>query len=87
MKRRIGVPAQRMAKASVGDKNMPPLLNLGKLMRGTLVKRPSSTVRSPYVADVSLNKETVLAHAPALDVGGMVSFALQYLHNVLVHIT
>ena len=63
---------------------MPPLLNLGKLVRGTVVKRPSATIRSPYVADVSLFKggkkkksvsssetETVLAHAPSLDVGGM----------------
>ncbi|KAL7441954.1 hypothetical protein ACHAXH_006079 [Discostella pseudostelligera] len=60
---------------------MPPLLDLGKLVRGTLVKRPSAAIRSPYVADVSLLDDngkattmkaaTVLAHAPALDVGGM----------------
>ena len=56
-----------------------PLINLGKLARGTLVKRPSATVKSPYVADVSLSSgrtktaaaRTVLAHAPSLDVGGM----------------
>lgn len=57
--------------------DMPPLLNLGKLIGGSLVKRPSATIRSPYVADVSLMKgkvkssTTVLAHAPSLDVGGM----------------
>jgi hypothetical protein len=56
---------------------MPPLLDLGKLVRGTLVKRPSASIRSPYVADVSLQTakkadgNLVLAHAPALDVGGM----------------
>ena len=55
-----------------------PLLDLGKLVRGTLIKRPSASIRSPYVADVSLFKKgkkkdsnVVLAHAPALDVGGM----------------
>ncbi|KAL3760420.1 hypothetical protein ACHAWU_005955 [Discostella pseudostelligera] len=69
--------------------SMPPLLDLGKLVRGTLVKRPSAVIRSPYVADVSLLDDsgksttkmkaesssktatTLLAHAPALDVGGM----------------
>ncbi|KAL9181034.1 hypothetical protein ACHAXT_009839 [Thalassiosira profunda] len=69
-------------KVSSGDKRstaeMPPLLHLGKLVRGTLVKRPSAAIKSPYVADVALlngkkkaSAETVLAHAPALDVGGM----------------
>ena len=53
--------------------NMPPLLTLGRLIRGTLIKRPSATIRSPYVADVKIpgKKDTVLAHAPALDVGGL----------------
>lgn len=55
---------------------MTPLLRLGRLVKGRLVKRPSATVRSPYVADVALDgcrTEDVpltLAHAPALDVGG-----------------
>ncbi len=64
----------------------PLLLDLGKLFRGTLVKRPSAVIKSPYVADVSLldaggkittlkaeisTTTTLLAHAPALDVGGM----------------
>ena len=31
-----------------------PLLDLGTLVKGILVKRPSATVRSPYVADVRL---------------------------------
>ncbi|KAL7469919.1 hypothetical protein ACHAXS_010168 [Conticribra weissflogii] len=60
---------------------MPPLLTLGKLVRGTLAKRPSTTIKSPYVADVTLfcpskkkdseSSTAVLAHAPALDVGGL----------------
>jgi sugar fermentation stimulation protein A len=39
-----------------------------------VVKRPSATIKSPYVADVRLpDGSIVLAHAPALDVGGMCS--------------
>jgi len=62
---------------------MPPLINLGKLVRGTLLKRPSTMIKSPYVADVTLlcpskkkdseSGATVLAHAPALHVGGLCS--------------
>jgi len=69
------------AQPNVSNNVMPPLINLGKLLRGTLVKRPSATIKSPYVADVSLSQgkkekqapasSTVLAHAPSLDVGGM----------------
>ena len=50
------------------------LLDLGPLIQGTVLKRPSATIRSPYVADVLLpDSTTVLAHAPALDVGGLCS--------------
>ena len=75
-------PSAKKQKKSGGSalkstETMPPLLDLGKLVRGTLVKRPSASIRSPYVADVSLfqngkkDSNVVLAHAPALDVGGM----------------
>lgn len=53
------------------------LLDLGKLIRGNLIKRPSATIRSPYVADVALLDENgqegqiIQAHSPALDVGGL----------------
>ncbi|KAL7538980.1 LOW QUALITY PROTEIN: hypothetical protein ACHAXR_008949 [Thalassiosira sp. AJA248-18] len=73
----IGVPSSTTTSLVCDNDNMPPLLSLGKLIQGTLVKRPSATIKSPYVADVSLFKgkkkssTTVLAHAPALDVGGM----------------
>lgn len=72
-------PAKKKQKTTSA---MPPLLDLGKLVRGTLIKRPSASIRSPYVADVSLFQKGkkkssdsddtyALAHAPALDVGGM----------------
>ncbi|GMH85936.1 hypothetical protein TrST_g9949 [Triparma strigata] len=48
------------------------LLDLGPLVSGVVVKRPSATIRSPYVADVRLPDGSIaLAHAPALDVGGL----------------
>jgi len=64
---------KRKSNSSVVYDNMPPLLTLGRLIRGTLIKRPSATIRSPYVADVKIpgKNDTVLAHAPALDVGGL----------------
>ena len=48
-----------------------PLLSLGKLVQGTLVRRPSEHNKSPYVADVSLGGREVMAHAPMLDLGGI----------------
>lgn len=82
----VAAPSTKRRKLiSPSNNNMPPLLDLGKLLRGTLVKRPSAVIKSPYVADVSIHKmgsantdsattaatSTLLAHAPALDVGGM----------------
>ncbi|KAL7492537.1 hypothetical protein ACHAWT_001608 [Skeletonema menzelii] len=77
-------PAKKQKKgdsASSKSTATMPLLDLGKLVRGTVIKRPSASIRSPYVADVSLfqkgkkasgsDNAYVLAHAPALDVGGM----------------
>lgn len=80
-KRKGGSTASSKKRAS-GNKvaTMPPLLDLGRLVKGTLIKRPSASIRSPYVADVSLFQKgkkaskddaSALAHAPALDVGGM----------------
>jgi hypothetical protein len=49
-----------------------PLLNLGALVKGTVLKRPSTQIKSPYVADVTMNDSTTaLAHSPALDCTGM----------------
>lgn len=78
---------RKLKRAPYSSVSMQPLLlDLGKLLRGTLVKRPSAVIKSPYVADVSLldaggkittvkaessTTTTLLAHAPALDVGGM----------------
>lgn len=61
------------------------LFQLEDLVKGTVVKRPSATCKSPYVADVILETgDSILAHAPALgcdglsDKGGVV-----YLSNII----
>jgi DNA-binding sugar fermentation-stimulating protein len=60
--------------ASLYDTDPLFLLDLGPLVSGILVKRPSATVKSPYIADVLLaDNTTVQAWAPALDVGGLCS--------------
>mmetsp|Transcript_17547 Transcript_17547/g.38129 ORF Transcript_17547/g.38129 Transcript_17547/m.38129 type:complete len:452 (+) Transcript_17547:105-1460(+) len=69
--------AARNASTSNNAK-VAPLLDLGTLIEGIVIKRPSSTIKSPYVADVQLAHAgpidpVVLAHAPALDVGGLCS--------------
>lgn len=52
---------------------MIPVLKIDNLEKGIVVKRPSKTCRSPYVADVKLEKsgEIILAHAPALGCDGL----------------
>lgn len=49
------------------------LLDLGAdLVRATLVRRPSSRNKSPWVADVKLATGRIaLAHVPAMDMGGL----------------
>ncbi|KAL3798080.1 hypothetical protein HJC23_012371 [Cyclotella cryptica] len=67
-----------VAQTQHSTNTTPLLFSLGTLVRGTLTKRPSTQIKSPYVADVSIIPTTdhheptvVQAHAPALDVGGM----------------
>lgn len=42
------------------------LMKLENLIHGTVVKRPSKHVKTPYVADVMCEEQEVLAHTPAL---------------------
>lgn len=54
-------------------KEFEPLLSLGQLYQGTVLRRPSEHNKSPYVADVKLDHggAEVIAHAPMLDLGGL----------------
>lgn len=54
-------------------KDMVLLRDLGDLITGKVVRRPSASVRTPYVADVALaSSDQVLAHTPALDCAGLI---------------
>jgi DNA-binding sugar fermentation-stimulating protein len=46
---------------------------------GNLVKRPSKHVKSPYIADIIINKEEQLAHCPALGVSGLLNTSTKFL--------
>ena len=49
------------------------LFGIGPLYRGTVLKRPSRTCKSPYVADVLIDghDESIMAHAGALGCNGL----------------
>ena len=40
---------------------------------GKLIKRPSKSVKSPYIADIFINEKETLAHCPALGVSGLLN--------------
>ena len=40
---------------------------------GKLIKRPSKSVKSPYMADIFINETETLAHCPALGVSGLLN--------------
>jgi DNA-binding sugar fermentation-stimulating protein len=47
------------------------LLKIDELVKGTIIKRPSYFVKSPYVADVQLDTKSFLAHTPSLGCCGL----------------
>lgn len=48
-----------------------PIMTLGALVQGTVLARPSKTLKTPYVADVIVNDASVLAHTASLGCGGL----------------
>jgi len=71
------VKASKVKSAKVknaSEESSKPLVSLGKLFQGRVLRRPSQHNRSPYVADVKLDDggEEVIAHAPMLDLGGLI---------------
>ena len=53
------------------------LLKINNLIEGTIVKRPSKLIKSPYVADINKGdsddiNETILGHCPSLGCCGLV---------------
>lgn len=47
------------------------VIKIDNLVEGTILKRPSKLVRSPYVADVIINKNEILAHTASLGCCGL----------------
>jgi DNA-binding sugar fermentation-stimulating protein len=47
------------------------IFKLNELVEGKIIKRPSAQIKSPYVADVSINENQYLAHTPALGCCGL----------------
>ena len=47
------------------------VMKIDHLVEGKIVKRPSKLVRSPYVADVIINNDEVLAHTASLGCCGL----------------
>ena len=46
---------------------------------GTLVKRPSKSIKSPYIADIIIEDEMNLAHCPSLGVSGLLNDTCKFL--------
>ncbi|CEM08569.1 unnamed protein product [Vitrella brassicaformis CCMP3155] len=68
-----------------GSDSGEPLLDLGDLLTGRIVKRPSAVIKTPYVADVRILEQDAMgnvtcdesadplqAHCPSLDCAGMI---------------
>lgn len=48
-----------------------PLITLNNLVQVDIIKRPSSSCKTPYVADILINDEPHMAHCPALGCCGL----------------
>ena len=46
-------------------------IKIDNLVEGTIIKRPSKLVKSPYVADVIINNDEILAHTASLGCCGL----------------
>ena len=51
---------------------MKAVLVLPDLIEAKIVCRPSKTNKSPYLADIEVNKKVVMAHSPALGLSGLI---------------
>ena len=68
----LGQKERKAGRKAKDEKIGTVLYALPNLVRGTLRKRPSAHIKSPYVADVDIHTQSgdveVLAHCPCLDV-------------------
>lgn len=47
------------------------LYELSSITEGTVIKRPSQSIKTPYVADICIDGQYCLGHTPALGCGGL----------------
>ena len=47
------------------------LFTISQLQKGTIIKRPSAHIKTPYVADVTIENIEFLAHTPSLGCCGL----------------
>ncbi len=50
---------------------MSHIYTIDNLVLGQVTKRPSASIKSPYVADILLNDKTILGHCPSLGCCGL----------------
>lgn len=49
----------------------PELYNITNVIEGLVIKRPSKIIKSPYVADITINDNSYLGHTPSLGCCGL----------------
>jgi hypothetical protein len=62
------------------------LFKINNLIEGSVIKRPSAYIKSPYVADVNTNNSdvSVLAHTPSLGCCGLADKGASILMSSLI---
>jgi sugar fermentation stimulation protein A len=58
------------------------LIKFDDVIIGTIIKRPSLQIKSPYVADVLVKESKFLAHCPSLGLGGLIQPEVKVLMTV-----
>lgn len=68
----VATTVAKQVAANADKVSTAPLIELGELVEGVVVQRPSARNKSPYVGDVRLNADgrVVIAHMPSMDCGG-----------------
>ena len=49
------------------------------IQNGCLIKRPSKSIKSPYIADIKIEDEESLAHCPALGISGLLNCNTEFI--------
>ena len=61
------------------------IMKIENLVPGTVVKRPSKIIKTPYVADVNINNTEFLAHTASLGCCGLCDIGASILLAPLIN--